>query len=115
MLLRSEDLGDGFDAFLSIDAANDMPNLSSPFNRCGPIVDDDFVSSTRSPAGWVLPGLETLDEWIGRREEGTESLTLEACFLLFLGMLEWVVVFSTTCEVSRGMLIFCRQGVWTSF
>ena len=106
MLLRGEDLAGGSDAFSSVDAANDMPKLSSRFSRCGRIADNNFVSSIRSLAGSFLSGLETLDEWIGRRERGTVSLTLEACFLLCLGMLELVVVFSAACEISHGMLIF---------
>ena len=62
MLLRGKGLADGFNTFLSVAIANNMPKLFSSFSRCEPITDDKFILFIRNLASWVLPGLETLDE-----------------------------------------------------
>lgn len=83
-------------AFLPVDGDDNLPKLFSPFSRVG----GSFVLSLRSPVGRFPPGLQTLDEWIGRREAGIASLTLDAYLLLDLGTVESVVLLSATCNVS---------------
>ena len=106
MLLRSDALADCCIAFLPVDGVDDVPKLSRLVSWCVPVVGDSFVPSLRSLVGRFLPGLEILDEWIWWREAGIESLTLNACLLLDSGVLEFGVVFSASCDVSHGTLIF---------
>jgi hypothetical protein len=106
VLLRSDALADCCIAFLHADGFGDGRKLSSLVSRCVPIINSSFLSALRSPVGRFLPGLEILDEWIGRREAGIVSLTLNACLLLDTGVLESVVIFSAACDASHGTLIF---------
>lgn len=108
MLLRSDALAGCCIAFLPVDGVDDVPKLYSLFSRCVPVVNISFMPSLRRPVGRFLPGLETLDKWIGRREAGIVSLTLNACLLLDSGVLESVVVFSAAFDVPYGTLIFWR-------
>ena len=108
MLLRSDALADCCIAFLPVDGVDDRPKLYSLFSRCVPVVNGSFVPSLRSLVGRFPPSLETLDEWIGRREAGIASLTLNTCLLLDSGVMESVIVFSTACDASHGTLIFWR-------
>ena len=106
VLLRSDALADCCIAFLPIDGVDDLPKFSSLISRYVPLIGRSFLMSPRSPVGRFPPGFETLDEWIGRREAGIESLTLSACLLPDSGVLESVVVFFAVCDISHGMLIF---------
>lgn len=101
MLLRSDALPDCCIALLLVDGFDDVRKLSSLVSRCLP-VGDDFVPSLCSLTGCFPAGLETLAEWIGRREAGIGSLTLNACLLLDSGVLEFGVVFSASSDVSHG-------------
>lgn len=107
MLLRSDALPDCCIALLPVDGFDDVSKLSSLVSRCLP-ASDDFVLSLRSLVGCFPAGLETLDEWIGRREAGITSLTLNACLLLDSGGPESVVVLSASCDAPHGKLIFWR-------
>ncbi len=110
MLLRSDTLAGCCIAFLPVDGVDDRPKLCSLFGQCVPFVNGSFVPSLDSPLGRFLPGLETLDEWTGRREAGIVSLTLNACLLLDSGVLGSVFVFPVDCNASHGTLIF-RRGL----
>ena len=105
MLLRSDMLRDCGIAFLPVDGFDDMPKLSSLVSWCLSVIDDSFVPSLLSLVDRFPPGLKTLDEWIGRREAGIGSLTLNAYLLLGSGVLEFGVVFSASCDVWHETLI----------
>ena len=106
MLLRSDALADCCIAFLSVDEIDYVPKLSFLVSRCVSVVDVSFVPSLRSLVGRFAPGLETFDEWIGRREAGVAFLTLNTCLLLDCGVLKSTVVFFTGCDASHETLIF---------
>ena len=66
------------------------------------------MPSLRSFVGPFPPGLETLDEWIGRREADIVSLTLNAWLLLDSVVPESVVVFPAIRDASHETLVVWR-------
>ncbi len=53
-----------------------------------------YVPTLSSQISRLAPDLETLDDWIGRREVTVVSLILNTSLLLDSGVLELAVVFS---------------------
>ncbi len=73
-----------------------------------PFINSSFILSLDSLLSRFLPGLETLNKWIERREADIISLTLKAYLLLNSGVLGLVFVFPVDCNASHGALIFQR-------
>lgn len=103
------------------DGADDVPSpLSILFRRLS-VLDGIFVSFTcRSvdcaPPDALLLGLETLDEWMGRRSvlfrprAGLFSLGLDIRLLLRGRMVGSMVSFSAACDASIGLRIVRAVG-----
>jgi len=68
--------------------------LLSGMCRYVPVVGVSIVPTLSSQVSRLAPDLETLDDWIGRREVTIVSLILNTSLLLDSGVLELAVVFS---------------------
>ncbi len=109
MLLRKDVLADCCINSLPIDGVDNLPSLFSLFCQGVQAVGENFVLSSRSPVSRFPPGLQTPAEWVGQREAGIASLTMNACLLLDLGALESIVIFSAVCGGSHKTLNFWRE------
>lgn len=108
VLLRKDALLDCCIAFLPVDGVNNLPDLFSLLRWDMPAVGENLVLPLCGPVSRFLLGLQIPDEWIGRREAGIASLTLNARLLLGLGAVESIVISAAACGGSHETLN-CRR------
>lgn len=87
------------------DGADDVRGLISRLLRRRSGV-GSFSPFTYSPVDRLPPDLETLNRWIGRKDVGMTSLTLDSRLLLGRGTLGSIAAFSADTGASYEMLIF---------
>ena len=97
---------DGSIGFRPVGGADNVANHFPLFRRRSAA---EFVTLTCGSIDCMPPdsllGLDTLDRWVGRRDIGMFSLSLDICLLQRWGLM---VVLSVDCDISRAMLFFRR-------